>query len=75
MPNLDSLKEELSIHKQLFFMSIGVIIATVGWLIANLTTLSALVMVCGVVAILSCIVYCYLKRKTINRLLQEIKDD
>ena len=75
MPNLDSLKEELSIHKQLFFMSIGVIIAIAGWIITNLATLSVLIMVCGVAAILSCTFYCYIKRKAMIRLLQEIKDD
>jgi len=73
MPKLDRLKEELAIHKQLFFASLAIMFGLTGWTVTHLS-LSIWVIGSSVLAVIFSAVFAYSQYRRMNQLLEEIEN-
>lgn len=75
MPKLERLREELSIQKQLFYIAIAVVLATIGGIVRLDIETNKILMAAGVVVSICFCVFCYTRVRIIKRLLQQIEDE
>ena len=73
MPKIDRLKEELATQKQLFFVSLAIIFALTGWVVANSDKPTVLLTI-TVIAIIFSGFFCKTRYVKMGQLLEEIED-
>ncbi len=74
MSKLDRLIQELTIQKQLFFGSLGVVFGIVAWVVTNYKTTSSWVLSLCFIVVLGAMVFGYAKHKRMNQLLEGIEN-
>ena len=73
MPVLERLKQELAIHKQLFFACIAIVFGLTGWMVTHLSQ-PWFVIAGGVASVIAFTIFGLSQYKRMYQLLQEIED-
>ena len=74
MSKLDRLISELTIQKQLFFGSIGVILGLIAWIVTNYESYPWWVLFLALLSIICSMIFGYVKHKRMYQLLEEIEN-